>query len=119
MASPSDVISQLAATRAAATASTSQCNALIDEQTNSGAPDPTVMSNCVLTIGQNDTIIQNCDQHIVAAILARSDVDTWLASLNSLTTQMAAQSAALTTDIDDLNALKSYATAIAGMLSHI
>jgi hypothetical protein len=117
MANANDVISELAATRAAAVASSAKANAILDGEIAKPASDPDVMALCADTISQNDVTIQKCDQHIVASILARADADAWLSTLNGLTAQMAAQTAALADDIKLLNGAKSVATAIAGMLS--
>jgi hypothetical protein len=117
MADANQTIAQIAATRAAATNSSAQVNGVLNQELAKPISDPAVMAACQDTITQNDATIQKCDQDIVTAILAKADADAWLATLNGYTTQMTAQTAALTDDINALNEAKTVATEIAGMLS--
>ncbi len=119
MADPNSVITQLAATRVAAQSSSDANNAILSAELAKLQPNAAVMELCTETMAKDQVTIQQCDKHIVTAILARGDADKWLAALGALTTQMSAQSAALTADVAALNTAKSVATAIAGMLSLI
>jgi hypothetical protein len=119
MADANGTTAQLAATRAAASDSTDRANAVLNAEIAKPISDPAVMGACADIVAKNGTTISQCDQHIVTAILARADADTWLNTLNGLTTQMAAQTAQLQANIKTLNNAKAVATAIAGMLSLI
>lgn len=116
MADPQQTIVQIAATHAAATTSSDKAQDVLNDEITKPISDPAVMASCAEIVAENSKTIQKCDQNLVATILARADVDTWLSTLGDLTTNMSAQTEELTDDLAVLNTMKSVATAIAGML---